>query len=396
MRSLTPAVLLASFSAIAQTWTQLPDFPAIERDDASAFVIGTDIYVGTGMDAGFQLTSDWYRFNTLTNAWSPVAALPAAGRQYASTFVIDDQGYLFGGTVAGSATNELWRFDPSSGAWGSRASNTDSAFASTAFTLDGTGHVVSGNLASGLPSNFHWVYDPVGDTWTMAMPLPGPPLHRAASFVHDGTAYVCAGSLAPLLAVAESYAYLPMIANWETRAPLPAPRFSADAVGVPDGGVFVCGGTYDPPSVAHNDVWHYIAALDAWEEMPPFPPGGRRGAVIAFVPPNKVYYGTGSDNVVRYKDWWELELAVGMDEAGSSTAFTLFPTIADEVMNIRLPLSTGPADVTITDLAGRAVMSTRIPGGSTSISTAAFRAGLYVATVRSAAATASQRFMVMH
>lgn len=388
------SLIVASTQLLGQVWTQLPDFPGIERDDASSFAIGTDIYVGTGMDAGFQLTSDWYRYNTLSNTWDPVAALPAAGRQYASTFVLDGNGYLFGGIVAGTATNELWRFDPTGGAWEARASNADSAFASTAFSLDGAGHVVSGNLASGLPSNFHWVYDAAGDSWTMAMPLPGPPLHRAASFVHNGTAYISGGSLAPLLAVAESYAYLPIIANWETRASLPAPRFSADAVGVPDGGVFVCGGTYDPPSVAHNDVWHYIAATDTWEAYPPLPMGTRRGGVIAFVPPNQVYYGTGSDNAVRYKDWWMLELPVGIEEAGYSAAFSLFPTVAHTEINIRVALDIGPADVTITDLAGRAVHRTTMTNGSVTIATTSLRVGVYLATVRWATGTSSRRFVV--
>ena len=395
MRLLAPALLVSSIPVVAQSWTQLPDFPGIERDDASAFTIGTDIYVGTGMDVGFQLTNDWYRFNTLTNSWSPVASLPAAGRQYCSSFELDGNGFLFGGVVNGTATNELWRYDPATDTWTQRASNMDSCSASTAFVLDGAGHVVSGNLASGLPCNFHWVYDAAADEWTLATPLPGPPLHRAASFVDEGTAWVTAGSIAPLYAVAESYAYLPLTGTWTSRAPLPQPRFSGDAVGVPDGGVFVCGGTYDPPSVAHDEVWHYAASTDTWQTYPPLPAGTRRGGVIAFVPPNKVFYGAGSDNVVRYRDWWMLELPVGIGKL-ATVPFSLSPVPADASLRVSLQEGTFSGDLRITDLEGRTVLHTRMAGNTITIPTASLASGTYVIGLRNEKGVSSTRFMVLH
>jgi N-acetylneuraminic acid mutarotase len=347
------------------------------------------------MDAGFQLTNDWYRFNMLTNSWSPVASLPAAGRQYCSSFVIDGAGFLFGGIVNGTATNELWRYEPATDTWTQRASNTDSCSASTAFTLEGAGHVVSGNLANGLPSNFHWVYDPAGDEWTMAGPLPGPPLHRAASFVHEGTAWLTGGSVAPLFAVAESYAYLPMIAMWETRAALPEPRFSGDAVGVPDGGVFVCGGTYDPPSVAHDEVWHYEAATDIWQAYPSFPAGTRRGGVIAFVPPDKVFYGTGSDNAVRYRDWWMLELPVGITEFDPAP-FILSPVPADALLNVKGSTPGDPFSWSIADTDGRVLQMGQAIGGHTGIPTSDLSPGMYIIRFKGIQGTAAKRFTVVH
>ncbi len=395
MRYLTPALFLACLSAVAQTWTQLPDFPGIERDDASAFVIGTDIYVGTGMDAGFQNTSDWYRFNTLDNSWTAIASLPATGRQYCSAFAFDGIGHLLGGYVQGVPSAEVFLYDPSVDQWNAATPLNDAVYASTSFTIDSKGYLCSGVLSNFLPSTLLWIYNATAASWSSGALIDTLPMSRAASFAHDGRGYVVGGMPVTNGALAGAWRYDPVADEWSGIAQLPAARNAADAVGVPNGGI-VIGGQTPVPNAAYDNVWHYIAALDAWEDLPPFPPGGRRGAVIAFVPPNKVYYGTGSDNVVRYKDWWLLELPVGIEEMGASAAFTLFPTVADTEINIRLPLSTGLADVTITDLTGRAVMSTRIPGGSASISTTAMRAGLYVATVRSATATSSQRFMVVH
>ena len=82
----------------------LPDFPGIERDDAAAFVIGDDVYVGTGMDVGFNLTADWYRFNTIDQSWNAVAALPGGGRQYALAIETDGYAYVIGGSTATGST----------------------------------------------------------------------------------------------------------------------------------------------------------------------------------------------------------------------------------------------------------------------------------------------------
>jgi N-acetylneuraminic acid mutarotase len=395
MRYLTPALFLVSLSAVAQTWTQLPDLPGIERDDASAFVIGTDIYVGTGMDVGFQNTSDWYRFNTLNNTWSTVASLPATGRQYCSAFAFNGIGHLLGGYVLGSPSAEVFLYDPSLDQWNPGVALPEAVYASTSFTIDGTGYLCSGVLSNFLPSTLLWIYDAAAGSWSTGALIDTLPMSRAASFAHDGHGYVVGGMPVTTGALAGAWRYDPVADEWSGIEPLPAARNAADAVGVPDGGI-VIGGQTPVPNAVYDNVWHYIAASDSWEDLPPFPAGGRRGAVIAFVPPNKVYYGTGSDNVQRYRDWWVLDLPVGMDETASAAAFTLFPTVADNEVSIRMSLNAAPTDVTITGLAGRLVTRARIAGGSTAISTAEWRAGVYLATVRCATGTSSRRFVVLH
>ena len=59
-------------------------------------------------------------------------------------------------------------------------------------------------------------------------------------------------------------------------------------------------------------------------DLTPFPAIGRRGAVIAFVPPNRVYYGTGSDNSERHDDWWKLEFPVSIPTM-DAPEFTMAP-----------------------------------------------------------------------
>jgi N-acetylneuraminic acid mutarotase len=79
-----PALLTLATSA--QTWTQLPDFPGTARDDAATFTINDKIYVGTGMEVGWGLTTDWWCFDRATASWTAIAPLPAAPRQYCTGF----------------------------------------------------------------------------------------------------------------------------------------------------------------------------------------------------------------------------------------------------------------------------------------------------------------------
>ncbi len=111
----------------AQTWQQLPDFPGTARDDAASFVLHGTIYVGTGFEAGFNLTNDWWRFDPNTDTWTAVASMPTTPRQYCTAFTIADTGFVFGGIDAFGAMSELWAYYPDQDVWEQRASLPDEA-----------------------------------------------------------------------------------------------------------------------------------------------------------------------------------------------------------------------------------------------------------------------------
>lgn len=389
-------ILLLGLPCAAQNWIQMPDFPGTPRDDGSAFVIGTDIYVGTGMDVSFQVTTDWHRYNTLDNTWSPAATLPSDGRQYCSSFTLNGKGYLFGGVVFGVPTNELWQFDPGTESWTQRASAANSLSASTAVAYDDRGHVLTGNAENNLPSTIHQVYDPVNDSWSLSVALPGEPLHRAASFVHEGMIHVVGGSLAGFSAVGSNWAFDASQGDWAARSDLPAPRFAGDAIGVPDGGLFIGGAVSNALDGPQADVWHYIAATDSWETYPALPAGTRRGGVIAFVPPNQVYYGTGSDNAARYNDWWKLELPVGLSEMNEPAGFTLGPSPADTHLDLTRTQAGMNAIWSIHDAQGRLVHSIPATSSHHRLDTRSWPAGAYVAVLADATQRVAKRFVVIH
>jgi N-acetylneuraminic acid mutarotase len=396
MRSIGLMTMILACSVQAQSWVQLPDLPAIARDDGSAFAIGEEVYVGTGMDAGFQLTVDWYRFTPSTNTWTTIAPMPASGRQYCASFSLNGQGYVVGGFVGGVATAEVWRYDPPSDSWTAVAPLPQPMNAATAFVLNGFGHVVTGFLSNDLPSNLHFRYDPVNDSWSMLPEIPGPPIHRASSFAHAGKAYVVGGSLQPFEALASMWSFDPGPGLWEARSPLPASRFSSDAVGVGDGGVMVGGATAGPPFITHDEVWHYETASDQWQAYPTFPAGTRRSGVIAFAGPDRVYFGTGSDMAARYNDWWMLEVPVTVEERDADDGPLLGPVPADDHLNLTRRGTIRPAHIRVTDSSGRLIHEEDWNSTSTALSTGAWSSGVYLITVEDGTSQHHRRSIIQH
>src|SRR4051812_24997452 len=96
-----------------QSWTQLPNFPGLERDDGIAFVIGNKAYCGTGLQVGWGLTKDIYEFDLTTETWTTGVSMPnGAERQYACGFTDGTDGFVFGGEASGSDLNDLWMYSP--------------------------------------------------------------------------------------------------------------------------------------------------------------------------------------------------------------------------------------------------------------------------------------------
>ena len=87
-RLLAPLLLAATAVHGQWQWEQLPDFPGTPRDDAAAFSIGCHTYVGTGMQVGWSLTNDWWRYDNWNQLWEAAPALPATPRQYCTAQAI--------------------------------------------------------------------------------------------------------------------------------------------------------------------------------------------------------------------------------------------------------------------------------------------------------------------
>ncbi len=396
MRSLCLTLLLFSCASFAQTWTQLPDFPGIARDDASAFAIGTDVFVGTGMDVGFSLTTDWYKYNTSTNAWSSIAALPANGRQYTASFSINGIGYLFGGTN-GNALNELWAYDPQQDQWAARAPLPSSGRSgSVAFVVNGKGFIAAGKKGPDFnPTSELWMYDPALDQWSQRSDLPGVPRALASAFAVADTAYLFTGQDSLGLSLDDGWKYVASSDSWTLIGPFNgSPMFGADGYGLNDRGVIVCGAFTSPPYAASTEV--FLPSSSQWMLTPPLFPGpGRKGGSGAVVG-NTIYYGTGTTGVQRLKDWYKLEWPVGVEEMATDDEPRLIGSVADDRLNVFIPATLTNTSIAIIDAAGRASASTRCVAGSNAIRVSGLATGSYFLRITNERAIRTLRFTVIH
>lgn len=332
-RALLVAWAIGNLMASAQEWQQLPDFPGTARDDAAAFTIDGIIYVGTGMEVGWGLTNNWYAFDTQSGAWGTIAPLPATPRQYCSGFTLQGKGYLFGGIDASGALNELWCYDPALDEWTEKAPlPAEGRYACVSTGDGGAGHVATGMLGSGVPTNEHWIYTESVDNWFWSQPVPGPARHRAAFF--SNTALVIAGGAdanGNALSDVWQYDIIFPTGVWVAGPDLPGPRI--DAKGISGWNMILCGAS--DGSNFHDDAWMLING--AWEVLPSFTGGGRRGAAGggAIGASGGVYLGTGlSGDLERHRDWWLLQPQTGVSEI-EDDAFGILPNPASTELRVQ-------------------------------------------------------------
>ncbi len=348
----------------AQSWQQLPSFSGTPRDDAASFTLGDHIYVGTGMEVGFGLTNDWWRFDMVSETWEEAPALPASPRQYCTTFTILDTAYVFGGLNGGGALNELWSFTPANG-WVQKASlPAEARYACVGQEGLLSGVIATGMLGSGVPTNEAWKYWPGTDSWEQLTDVPGPARHRAASTPDGGGIMICGGADADFMALDDCWSY-PLwfeVGEWFPAATLPGARYGHRGAGYS----VVIGGASDT-FVMHDDIWNL--STQGPLQLPAFAGGPRRGGIAYGTSTNapitvSIYFGLGigpeAGDFVRYNDWWKLTYPVGIAEH-STANFNVFPNPTNDRIVLQLSDQWNNASVTIHDALGREIVQLPLP-----------------------------------
>lgn len=361
MRSIYLVLVLSPGLCWGQGWQQLPDFPGTARDDAASFTIGNDTYVGTGMEVGWGLTNDWWKFDGTTFQWSQVASLPSSGRQYCTGLEMDGKGYLFGGVDSTGALNDFWEYDPLSDQWDQLPNMPSTGrYACAGCGYGSVAYIATGMMETGIPTNEFWKYNNQSQTWTQQDPIPGIPRHRTAySCVNDFKIFGGADSLGNALSDAWQFPMNAIGAGWVQSADLYSPRYGADA----EYWMIIGGASSD--TLFHDDFWSYDFFLGA-QPLPSFPGGPRRGGVTGVIQGLGVafLYGTGIDqNLVRQNDWWMILFPSNIDEVGE-LPIALHPNPATDRVRPELPENWPFAECVVRDVLGRVVHKQHVEQGS--------------------------------
>lgn len=308
---LIAAALIAANGAVAQwEWQQLEDFPGTARDDAASFSHYCKVYVGTGMEVGWSLTNDWWRYDVIQGSWLQMASLPASPRQYCTARAINGIGYLFGGLDANGPLNELWAYNTSTDTWSQRASLPAAGrYATASFVTSEKLYVCSGLLEGGTATSELWRFDPVTDQWTQLTNLPGGERHRATA-INPGqwsstNPVVVGGADADYNALADCWAYHAPTDTWEQVSDLPEARYGMSSSNLPS--YLVLAGAVNATTFRANG-YLYNSFAGSWTEVPELLPSPRRGGVMGESDDCSgyqiAYYGLGLDeSFTRQKDW---------------------------------------------------------------------------------------------
>lgn len=316
MRLLLIITLLnCTFAANCQTWDQITDFSGSSRDDGCSFTIDNVVYCGTGRNAGFAVTSDFYAFDLSTELWTTIGAMPySTRRQYAIAEMYNSEGYVFGGISAqGEYLKDLWRYNPTMNSWFYMGQAPFEGRAGMqSFVVGDILMIVGGRTATLDATDEVWGYNFVTNTWNSFSPVPGDGIWRGFGTSYNGTGIVGMGEDSTNTKRGEIYFYSPLIDSWSIPPSIDTEPMTYPAVSIINDRLFMYGGE-DTFNILRNDFRYLDLTNLTWNSMNSFPNNARRG-VMAFSSSSDFYITTGLTSTERVEETWVARSVAGIDE----------------------------------------------------------------------------------
>ncbi len=330
-------LLILSNFTFAQTWSQLSDLPALERDDGVAKVINNKAYFGTGLRVGFSLGNDFYSLDLTTNTWTTIASMPnGAERQYAVAFTYSNYFFVQGGSGAGGALfSDTYRYDVVNNIWTTVAPKPGTAvMASSSFTLNNKAYVFSGKDLNNTVSNEVWEYDMMSNVWTQKNNFPFGGRWRASAATLNNNGYVMFGRDNNNSIRKEIYKYNQSADSWTKITDFPQAK-GRYYVGMQNAAnKLVLFGGIDTLDNYFNDCWFFDDITNSFSQGPNLPSFGRKGGMCCSSG-NKFYYSCGVTATARVKETWMIDVPVGIKEYLTENNFIVGPNPCSGVLYIK-------------------------------------------------------------
>ena len=328
------------------TWKKKADYKK-PRSSCSAFVIGSNAYVGVGTDSiGFKRS--FYVYSPALSIWQQIASLGGAAggglaRNMASATTIGNFGYVGLGQGSLAYMNDWWQYDPATDTWTQKANLPGvSRRGAVSFTIGAMGYVGLGETQNGFVNDF-WQYNPSSNTWISKAIFGGTGRRLAAAFVIGTKAYVGTGDA--VAAKNDFWEYDSSTNTWTQKADF-AGSSRTGAVAFEINGFGYLGTGYDTSSSYKRDLWQYDVLADTWTPITNFA-GTARANAVAFKIDGKVYLGTGYDGFLK-GDFWEFSPSgLGIQDYNFNNSASVYPnpvltqatfTLTDEVQNAFLKI----------------------------------------------------------
>ncbi len=337
-------LLLIVFSVQAQVdWNAKQDFPGCINDGIS-FSIGEIIYYGLGITCQGTLTQNFYKFDTVADTWTQLSNFPGQTRRKAASFSINGKGYVtLGASQNGVELTDLWEYDPDTDSWTQKNDFPGpSRIAAIADVLNGKAYIGTGISAiNGYPLDL-WEYDSVTDSWTQKATKPGFANYAACSFAMEDTLYVVGGVGGQLLEpINEFWAYTPSNDTWTQLPDFPGQERSYPSAFTLNGKGYYGTGLVGVTNL--GDLWSFDPSTGDWTPLPGVPGGGKlfNGGDGGVATSNAGYFlvGTTFNNPspTTAEVWEVLPEPLSISDLNNNTAFLLYPNPTSEELNLTAP-----------------------------------------------------------
>lgn len=295
-------ISLLGFQSFAQpdSWIKKDSIGGSGRYGAASFSIGTKGYIGTG----FPKSKDFWEYDSFSDTWSQKSDFGGTARFIAVGFSIGTKGYIGTGND-GVQQNDFWEFDPILNLWTKKADfGGIPRDAAVGFSIGSKGYLGTGELddAFNTKLNDFWEYDPSTDAWTRKSDVGITGRSWAVGFSISNRGYIGTGNT--VSRSKDFLEYNPDTDTWTYKTPFGGVgRFGATGC---SNGTYGFIGLGDIGGGYSNDFWEYNPSSDTWIKKTDFG-GAIRSLATGFSIQNKVYIGSGADNILglKYKDFWE-------------------------------------------------------------------------------------------
>ena len=387
------SIAFLSKSAYSQGWDQIDDFPSTARDDGTSFTIGSIAYCGTGLNASWNPTNDFYAFDMTSESWSPISNLPINEvRQYSNGFSSNSHGFLFGGLNSNGYLNDLWKYDPTIDTW-TEVSPMPSVGRSGAacFSIGDTAYIIGGQTQSNSAISEVWAYSMSTDSWTQKSPFPDS-IWRASAISHQGKGYLVFGANNEGIYSNELYEYEPITDTWIQLSNFPGVGRTYSGISLLDDQITIISGR-DSIGNSYNDMWQYSFASGNWNLSVNLPSDQRRGG-ICFSSSAAIYYTTGINlHDVRLTQTWKYDLFLS-SQTHTLDEFTIYPNPAKDFIMIKGFNTEGSLHYQISSINGTVIQSGKTDDQKT-IQLDSIKKGYYLITIQYESRRITKKILIL-
>lgn len=291
---LLSVLITLSTTLYSQSWEMQSILPT-GRHHPISFAIDGKGYAATGTSFG-QVTKDFYQYDPIADSWSQLNDFPGAARSFGIGVVNNGKAYLGFGANS-QYLNDFWSYDPSDSSWTQLASCTCTGRRHPAMLTAnnkvyvGMGDDFTGNL------NDWWMYDISLNTWTQIASIPGPPRHHPFMFSASGKLFAGLGHGNNGAIYKDWYQLDTVLNTWTAMSQFPGEARVAGTQFSRNGYGYVLSGDGDNHSfMPTGEMWEYNPNTDSWVQLTPHP-GESLWAPGSFVIDDAVYFLGGLSRI---------------------------------------------------------------------------------------------------